>query len=161
MTATTNEDSIQALSYCAKNPSQKLPAEQAKIIRKQQRKQNISNNINLNTEENVEEDDDLFEKKVHFAMIYYFLNPNVKFSYFYFYFKVTPKTPTFSFVKPSWMTLYALMIKNLTKMWRNMTALLFVFLLPAVEVFFFCVAIGKDPIHLPLGIGKYEIPTFK
>ena len=30
MTATTNEDSIQALSYCAKNPSQKLPAEQAK-----------------------------------------------------------------------------------------------------------------------------------
>jgi len=132
MTATTNEDSIQALSYCAKNPSQKLPAEQAKIIRKQQRKQNISNNINLNTEENVEDDDDLFEKK-------------------------TPKTPTFSFVKPSWMTLYALMIKNLTKMWRNMTALLFVFLLPAVEVFFFCVAIGKDPSHLPLGIVNNEI----
>ena len=77
MTATTNEDSIQALSYCAKNPSQKLPAEQAKIIRKQQRKQNISNNINLNTEENVEDDDDLFEKKVYFVMIYYFLDPNV------------------------------------------------------------------------------------
>ena len=67
------------------------------------------------------------------------------------------KAPTFSFVKPSWMTLYALMIKNLTKMWRNMTALLFVFLLPAVEVFFFCVAIGKDPSHLPLGIGIYKI----
>ena len=61
MTATTNEDSIQALSYCAKNPSQKLPAEQAKIIRKQQRKQN-SSNINLNTEENDEDDDDVFEK---------------------------------------------------------------------------------------------------
>ena len=71
------------------------------------------------------------------------------------------KAPTFSFVKPSWMTLYALMIKNLTKMWRNMTALLFVFLLPAVEVFFFCVAIGKDPSHLPLGIGKYEYITSK
>ena len=82
MTATTNEDSIQALSYCAKNPSQKLPAEQAKIIRKQQRKQNISNNINLNTEENVEDDDDLFEKKVYLIMIYYFLDPNVKCSYF-------------------------------------------------------------------------------
>ena len=71
MTATTNEDSIQALSYCAKNPSQKLPAEQAKIIRKQQRKQNISpfgkknitSNINLNTEENDEDDNnDPFEK---------------------------------------------------------------------------------------------------
>ena len=70
ITACNGDLSIQALSYCAKNPSQKLPAEQAKIIRKQQRKQNISNNINLNTEENVEDDDDLFEKKVHFAMIY-------------------------------------------------------------------------------------------
>ena len=75
MTATTNEDSIQALSYCAKNPSQKLPAEQAKIIRKQQRKQNISNNINLNTEENVEDDDDLFEKKVHFTIYMLFFEP--------------------------------------------------------------------------------------
>ena len=75
MTATTNEDSIQALSYCAKNPSQKLPAEQAKIIRKQQRKQNISNNINLNTEENVEDDDGLFEKKVHFTIYMLFFEP--------------------------------------------------------------------------------------
>ena len=68
---------------------------------------------------------------------------------------MTPK-PTFSFTWPTMLTLYALMLKNLTKMTRNLTALLFVFLLPAVEVIFFCVAIGREPSHLPLAIGNWK-----
>ena len=43
------------------------------------------------------------------------------------------------------------MMKNLIKMMRNFTGLGFVFLLPAIEVVFFCIAIGRDPIQLPLG----------
>ena len=58
MTATTNDHSIQAISYCAKNPSQKLPPEQARVVRNQQR---TKNSIHLNTEEE-DEDDDVFEK---------------------------------------------------------------------------------------------------
>ena len=39
-------------------------------------------------------------------------------------------------------------------LFRENNSLLFVFLLPAVEVIFFCVAIGREPSHLPLAIGN-------
>ena len=71
MTATTNDHSIQAISYCAKNPSQKLPPEQARVVRNQQR---TKNSIHLNTEEE-DEDDDVFEKVMfcEISLFFFFL----------------------------------------------------------------------------------------
>ena len=82
MTATTNDHSIQAISYCAKNPSQKLPPEQARVVRNQQR---TKNSIHLNTEEE-DEDDEVFEKVMfceisHFS---FFLQKIVKPTNFHF-----------------------------------------------------------------------------
>ena len=82
MTATTNDHSIQAISYCAKNPSQKLPPEQARVVRNQQR---TKNSIHLNTEEE-DEDDEVFEK-VMFCEI----------SHFSFFFAKNSETNQFSF----------------------------------------------------------------
>ena len=42
ITAYNTDSSIQALSFCAKNPSQKLPPEEAKAIRKQRAQQGKS-----------------------------------------------------------------------------------------------------------------------
>ncbi len=52
----------------------------------------------------------------------------------------------------------ALMTKNFIKMRRNVSQLMFIFLLPALEVIFFCGAIGRDPDSLPLGVVNLEVP---
>ncbi len=51
----------------------------------------------------------------------------------------------------------ALVTKNLIKMRRNLSQLLFIFLLPALEVIFFCGAIGRDPAGLKLGALNLEV----
>ena len=94
ITAFGNDRSIQAISYCAKNPSQKLQPAEAKVIRSQFG----------------EAKDDLNEV---------FQPPKPK------------NTANWCcFDLPSFTTLLALMIKNIIKMIRNVTGLLFVFLLP-------------------------------
>ena len=45
ITAYNTDSSIQALSFCAKNPSQKLPPEEAKAIRKQRAQQGKSKSL--------------------------------------------------------------------------------------------------------------------
>ena len=121
ITACNGDLSIQALSYCAKNPSQKLPAEEAKVIRQQRVLKGDSDSPFDHID-----DDEVFETKTNKSL--------------------------FTFDLPTLTVLFALMMKNLIKMLRNITGLAFVFLLPAIEVIFFCIAIGRDPISLPLGI---------
>ena len=59
---------------------------------------------------------------------------------------------------PSARTLYASVIKNLTKMIRNPTTLLLILLLPMLEVVVFSIAIGKDPKELPIALVNHELP---
>jgi len=58
---------------------------------------------------------------------------------------------------PSLINLWALLIKNILKLKRNLPMLLFIFLLPAVQVVFFCVAIGQEPTGLRLGLVNQEL----
>ena len=53
---------------------------------------------------------------------------------------------------PRWSFLLACMWRNVTRFRLNIPALLFVFLLPSVQVILFCIAIGKDPQDIPLGL---------
>jgi ABC-type multidrug transport system ATPase subunit/ABC-type multidrug transport system permease subunit len=58
---------------------------------------------------------------------------------------------------PSLTNLWALLVKNVLKLKRNLPMLLFIFLLPAVQVLFFCVAIGQEPTGLRLGLVNREL----
>jgi len=49
--------------------------------------------------------------------------------------------------------------KNVIKIKRNLSQLLFIFLLPALQVVFFCVAIGRNPTSLPLAVVNSELPN--
>jgi len=57
---------------------------------------------------------------------------------------------------PKSSNLHALLIKNLLKLKRNPAMLLFAFMLPAIQVIFFCIAIGQDPKGLNLGVVNLE-----
>ncbi len=149
ITATTNEDSIQAISYCAKNPSQKLPPEQARAIR-----MHHSNNgrIDLNMEDpgslvSTATNGEAVETAAAAVADSVINDETVP----------VKKKSRFSCTMPNLRTMSALVKKNFIKMWRNMMGLMFVFLLPAVEVFFFCIAIGHDPTRLPLGFVNNEV----
>ena len=117
MTACNDDHSIQALSYCAKNPSQKLPPDEAKSIRL------LRKNTKLDDVATGADVDGVFKTKKSFDF-------------------------------PHLSVMFALIMKNLIKMSRNFTGLLFVFLLPMVEVVFFCIAVGQNPKNLPFAIGK-------
>jgi len=57
---------------------------------------------------------------------------------------------------PSGGNFLALLKKNFLKLKRNPAMLLFIFLLPAVQVIFFCIAIGQEPKNLRLGFVNLE-----
>jgi len=57
---------------------------------------------------------------------------------------------------PSVGNIRALIRKNFLKLRRNPAMLLFTFLLPAIQVIFFCVAIGQEPRDLRLGVVNEE-----
>jgi len=57
---------------------------------------------------------------------------------------------------PGLTNMHALLVKNLLKLRRNPAMLLFVFLLPAIQVVFFCISIGQEPRGLHLGMVNYE-----
>eukprot|EP00095_Tigriopus_kingsejongensis_P001800 maker-scaffold10_size831480-snap-gene-0.20 protein:Tk01800 transcript:maker-scaffold10_size831480-snap-gene-0.20-mRNA-1 annotation:"ABC transporter " len=59
---------------------------------------------------------------------------------------------------PSPSKIWALIMKNLIKTWRNKAQFLFLFLLPAVQVVFFCLAIGQDPNNLKFAFVNQEVP---
>ena len=101
ITAFGNDRSIQAISYCAKNPSQKLQPAEAKVIRSQ-----------FESKNDLDHEDEVFYSSTK--------TKNVK----------NTLKSCCDFDMPSMTTLMALMIKNFIKMMRNMTGLLFVFLLP-------------------------------
>nr|CAD7432192.1 unnamed protein product [Timema monikensis] len=51
----------------------------------------------------------------------------------------------------------ALLQKNFLRMWRNVGVMLFIFALPVMQVILFCLAIGRDPSGLHLGIVNHEL----
>lgn len=44
----------------------------------------------------------------------------------------------------------ALIQKNFLRMWRNIGVMLFIFVLPVMQVILFCMAIGRDPVGLKI-----------
>ena len=67
-----------------------------------------------------------------------------------------PLSSLLSSYLPRWSFLLACMWRNLTRFRLNIPALLFVFLLPSVQVILFCIAIGKDPQGIALGLVNHD-----
>ncbi|KAL0861157.1 hypothetical protein ABMA27_009649 [Loxostege sticticalis] len=51
----------------------------------------------------------------------------------------------------------ALIQKNFLRMWRNIGVMLFIFVLPVMQVILFCLAIGRDPTELKLAIVNDDV----
>ncbi|XP_037295919.1 ABC transporter G family member 20 isoform X3 [Manduca sexta] len=51
----------------------------------------------------------------------------------------------------------ALIQKNFLRMWRNIGVMLFIFVLPVMQVILFCLAIGRDPSGLKLAIVNADV----
>ncbi|KAI5641065.1 ABC-2 family transporter protein domain-containing protein [Phthorimaea operculella] len=51
----------------------------------------------------------------------------------------------------------ALIQKNFLRMWRNIGVMLFIFVLPVMQVILFCLAIGRDPSGLRLAIVNADV----
>ncbi|XP_026754032.1 ABC transporter G family member 23 isoform X1 [Galleria mellonella] len=51
----------------------------------------------------------------------------------------------------------ALIQKNFLRMWRNIGVMLFIFVLPVMQVILFCLAIGRDPSGLKLAIVNDDV----
>ena len=87
-----------------------------------------------------------------------------------------PRLSRWATCGPSATNLWALLVKNCLKIRRNLPMLLFIFLLPAIQVIsiidiimntiiiltlqviFFCIAIGQKPAGLRLGLVNHEVP---
>ena len=88
----------------------------------------------------------------------------------------SPRLSRWATCGPSATNLWALLVKNCLKIRRNLPMLLFIFLLPAIQVIyfniivtviiiiltlqviFFCIAIGQKPAGLRLGLVNHEVP---
>jgi hypothetical protein len=46
--------------------------------------------------------------------------------------------------------------RNLKRFQNNIPGLIFLFILPSLQIILFCVAIGRNPTHLPFGIVNYD-----
>jgi len=57
---------------------------------------------------------------------------------------------------PRWPQLWGLCWKNLMRLRKGIAAMIFQFILPSIQVILFCVAIGKDPQHIHLGIVNHD-----
>jgi hypothetical protein len=53
---------------------------------------------------------------------------------------------------------YALFVKNIIRLKRNVPILLFYFFLPSIQIALFCICIGQDPKHIPVAIYNAEDP---
>lgn len=56
----------------------------------------------------------------------------------------------------SWFRTWALVVKSLTRLHRNLPVLLFTFLVPSIQVVLFCLCIGSDPFELQVAIVNQE-----
>ncbi|XP_022701989.1 ABC transporter G family member 20-like isoform X5 [Varroa jacobsoni] len=52
----------------------------------------------------------------------------------------------------TWCRALALVLKNITRVKRNIPVLLFTFIVPSFQVVLFCLCIGADPFELPMAI---------
>lgn len=57
----------------------------------------------------------------------------------------------------SFHRLSALLMKNFIRMWRNLGFLTFQFIIPAVQVALFCLAIGREPTNLSLAVVNADV----
>ena len=57
--------------------------------------------------------------------------------------------------------LSALLLKNFTRMWRNLGFLFFQFIIPTFQVALFCLAIGREPKGMSLAVVNEDIPTMQ
>ncbi|XP_012942844.1 ABC transporter G family member 20-like [Aplysia californica] len=58
---------------------------------------------------------------------------------------------------PRARNLYALCVKNLTSMKRNIPILLFEFMVPVIQIVLFCVCIGREPRQIPVSIVNQDV----
>lgn len=58
---------------------------------------------------------------------------------------------------PTWRNFYALLVKNILRLVRNYGLLIFQFLLPALQVILFCVAIGRNPTDLHMAVVNNDV----
>ncbi|KAI8423035.1 hypothetical protein MSG28_014123 [Choristoneura fumiferana] len=69
-----------------------------------------------------------------------------------------PPTTCFERIKPmQWRHMKSLMWKNFLSLFRNYSLLAFIVVLPLSQMVLFCIAIGHDPVGLPIGIVNYEL----
>ncbi|CAF4624595.1 unnamed protein product [Rotaria socialis] len=59
-------------------------------------------------------------------------------------------------ILPKIHKIYALMIKDVTVIKRNIGFLMFQFLIPVIQVALFCLCIGRNPEHIPMAIYNSE-----
>ncbi|CAF3754855.1 unnamed protein product [Rotaria socialis] len=57
---------------------------------------------------------------------------------------------------PHMHKIYALMVKDLTVIKRNIGFLIFQFLIPLIQISLFCLCIGRDPQHIPMALYNSE-----
>ena len=53
--------------------------------------------------------------------------------------------------------MHALIWKNFLWMWRNISVMLFILVLPICQIILFCMSIGHDPEYLPVSVVNYEL----
>ncbi|OQR77411.1 ABC transporter G family member 20-like, partial [Tropilaelaps mercedesae] len=57
----------------------------------------------------------------------------------------------------TWCRALALVLKNITRVKRNIPVLLFTFIVPSFQVVLFCLCIGADPFELPVAIVNQDV----
>ncbi|KAJ8034677.1 ABC transporter G family member 20 [Holothuria leucospilota] len=62
---------------------------------------------------------------------------------------------------PSFLNLWALIVKDLIKMVRTPGALAFQFLIPAIEICLFCLCVGVDPKNLRIAVVNEDVTLFR
>ncbi|XP_014666455.1 PREDICTED: ABC transporter G family member 20-like [Priapulus caudatus] len=68
------------------------------------------------------------------------------------------KTEWKSSCSSSLNNIFALIIKDLLKMWRNIPLLVFQFIMPSIQLCFFCLAVGGDLKNVPVAVVNQDSP---
>ncbi|CAO1370797.1 unnamed protein product [Diamesa serratosioi] len=70
---------------------------------------------------------------------------------------IASKTKAEIFIPLKHNHMKALMLKNIFWMMRNIAVMSFIFVIPAFQVFFFCLAIGRNPTGIKLSVTNHEL----
>jgi ABC-type multidrug transport system permease subunit len=57
---------------------------------------------------------------------------------------------------PRWQQTWACTWRNMKRFQNNIPGLIFLFLLPSLQIILFCIAIGRNPSNLPFGVVNYD-----